>query len=492
MFQLKVNLNWFFMKEIKIFRWAFWVFALVTITACKSLNTRLSVPEKKLPNQFANRNTDTQTVARLPWSTYFNDADLVRLIEKAVANNLDVQMTYQNLETYKAQVKMARGAQLPTVNATTAYWQRKFGYYTMDDAGNRVTEFSPGDTIPTHLPDYYVGLTATWEVDIWGKLKRLRQSALAQYLAGVEGQHFVISNLVAEVANLYYALLALDNELDLVQQTIQKQEEAIRIVEAQMDGGRANALALKQFQAQLLASKVIQREIEQKIQETENQLNFLMGQYPQPIARNKERLFQTLNENYAVGVPAQLIMYRPDIRSSAHLVEASKFNLEAAKASFYPTLNITAGLGFQAFNPKFLFSTPASLAYSALGGIVAPLINKNALKARFNTAKAQQLNALYQYQQSVLNGYVDVSNALMRLTRLEEMHDLRKEQSLVLNETVSMSTELYQYAKANYLEVLLAQQNALQARLDYIDIVQQQQQAKVRLYKALGGGWMAK
>jgi outer membrane protein TolC len=114
------------------------------------------------------------------------------------------------------------------------------------------------------------------------------------------------------------------------------------------------------------------------------------------------------------------------------------------------------------------------------------------LKARFNTAKAQQLNALYLYQQSVLNGYVDVSNALTHLSRLSEMHNLRQEQSLVLKETVTMSTELYQYAKANYLEVLLAQQNALQARLDYIELVQQQQQAKVRLYKALGGGWMNK
>ncbi|MBU3675626.1 MAG: TolC family protein, partial [Chitinophagaceae bacterium] len=256
------------MKEMNKIYWALLFLGLLSMSACKMLNTTVSVPEKTLPKQFTGATADTFSLARTPWSTYFNDADLVVLIEKALSNNLDVQMTYQNLETYKAQVKMARGAQLPTVNATTAYWQRKFGYYTMDDAGNRVTEFAPGDTIPTHLPDYYVGLTATWEVDIWGKLKKLRQSALAQYLAEVEGQHFVISNLVAEVANLYYALLALDNELDLVQQTIQKQAEAIRIVEAQLDGGKANALALKQFQAQLLATKVIERGIQQKIQET--------------------------------------------------------------------------------------------------------------------------------------------------------------------------------------------------------------------------------
>lgn len=466
--------------------------ASILWSACASLNTKVSVPEKKLPTQYNVLTTDTQSIARLHWSTFFNDPDLNFLIEKALANNLDVQMTYQHLETYKAQIKLARGAQLPTVNATTAYWQRKFGYYTMDDAGNRVTEFAPGDTIPRHLPDYYVGLTATWEVDIWGKLRKMRQSAVAQYLASVEGRHFVLSNLVAEVSNLYYALLALDNELDLVKQTIQKQEEAIRIVEAQMEGGRANALALKQFQAQVLASKVIQRGIEQRIQETENQLNFLMAQYPQPVVRNKVRLFDALNMPYAIGVPSHLLMYRPDIRSAAHGVEASRFNLEAAKAAFYPTLNITAGLGFQAFNPQFLFSTPASLAYSALGGLVAPLINKNALKARFNTAKAHQLNALYQYQQSILNGYVDVLNAVTRMERLRDMEAMRKEQSVVLNEAVGLSTELYQYAKANYLEVLLAQQNALQARLDYIDVVQQQQQAKVRLYKALGGGWMNK
>ena len=480
------------MKQGKMTLWGVLIAGTLSLTACQSLHTRLSVPEKKLPVQYGNVKTDTQSVARVHWSAFFDDPDLVKLINQALDNNLDVKMVYQNLETYKAQIKMARGAQLPTVNATTAYWQRKFGYYTMDDAGNRVTEFAPGDTIPRHLPDYYVGLTATWEVDIWGKLKKMRQSAVASYLASVEGKHFVISNLVAEVAHLYYALLALDNELDLVKQTIEKQQEAIRIVEAQVEGGRANALALKQFQAQLLGSKVIMRELEQEIVETENRIHFLLGQYPQPIVRNKARLFESLQSNYAGGVPSELLMYRPDIRSASHMVEATKFNLEAAKAAFYPSLNITAGVGFQAFNPQFLFITPASLAYSALGGLVAPLINKNALKARFNTAKAQQVNALYQYQQSVLNGYVDVLNALTRLQRLSEMNELRKEQSTALNETVSMSTELYQYAKANYLEVLLAQQNALQARLEYLDIVQQQQQAKVRLYKALGGGWMEK
>lgn len=480
------------MKKGKIILWAVLIVNVISMTACQSLTILTSVPDKKLPQQFGDLKTDTINVAQLHWSDYFNDPDLVQLIDKAIENNIDVKMTYQNIETYKAQIKMAKGALFPMVNATTSFGQRKFGYYTMDDAGNRVTEISPGDTIPRHLPDYFVGLTSTWEIDIWGKLKNLRQSAVASYLSSVEGKHFLIANLVAEVANLYYTLLALDNELDLVQQTIEKQEAATRIVEAQVEGGKTNALALKQFQAQLLASKVIQRNIEQEIVETENRIHFLLGQYPQPIIRNKERLFQSLQTYSASGVPSDLLIYRPDIRSASHAIEASKFNLRAAKAAFFPSFNITAGLGFQAFNPQFLFLMPASLAYSAMGGLVAPLVNKSALKARFNTAKANQINALYQYQQSVLNGYIDVLNALTRLQRLSEINELRKDQSMVLNETVSMSKELFQYGKANYLEVLIAQQNALQARLDYLEIVQQQQQAKIRLYKALGGGWMNK
>jgi multidrug efflux system outer membrane protein len=184
-----------------------------------------------------------------------------------------------------------------------------------------------------------------------------------------------------------------------------------------------------------------------------------------------------------------LLANRPDVREAEHQIEASKFDLKAARAAFFPNFNITATLGYQAFNPEFLFQTPASLAYSLFGTVVAPLINMNALKAQFNTAKANQLTAMYNYQETILNGYVEVANELSNIQNLEQIHSRKKQQSEALKQSVETSDELYKSARATYLEVLIAQQNALQANLELIDVIKQQRIATVKIYKALGGGW---
>lgn len=180
---------------------------------------------------------------------------------------------------------------------------------------------------------------------------------------------------------------------------------------------------------------------------------------------------------------------RPDIREAEFQIEASKFNLKAAKAAFYPNFNITASFGFQAFNPEFLFSSPASIAYSVMGTLVAPIINRNALKARFSTAKANQLTAMYNYQKTVLNAYVEVANQLSNIQNLQQITALKKQQSEVLQQSVTTANELYKYARASYLEVLIAQQNALQSNLELINVTKQQRLSTIIIYKALGGGW---
>ena len=184
-----------------------------------------------------------------------------------------------------------------------------------------------------------------------------------------------------------------------------------------------------------------------------------------------------------------MLANRPDVREAEFQIEASKFDLKAAKAAFFPNFNITASFGFQAFNPEFLFQSPASIAYSVMGTLVAPLINMNALKAQFNTAKANQLTAMYNYQKTILNGYVEVANELSNIQNLQQIHSLKKQQSEVLKQSVETSNELYKYARASYLEVLIAQQSALQANLELIDVTKRQRISTVNIYKALGGGW---
>ncbi|MEY2666326.1 MAG: hypothetical protein RLZZ384_497 [Pseudomonadota bacterium] len=467
------------------------LFSMMGLTGCSSLNTALSIPEKTLPDTFT-QTVDKQeaiTVASVNWREYFTDNNLQNLLDEAVKNNPDLQMALQRIEISRSSIKLANGALLPQVSLNVGGSVRRFGLYTMDGAGNSTTQITPGQTIPTNLPDMYLGMQSSWEIDIWEKLRHQRESAISTYLASVEGTNFVISTLVADVASYYTELLALDNELALVQQTITKQQEALEVIQLQKEVGRANELAVQQFHAQLLNTKILEKNIQQQVIEVENKINFLLGNYPKPIKRNKDVFAHELPVQIASGFPSQLLANRPDIREAEFKIQATQFDLQAAKAAFYPNFTITASLGFQAFNPEFLFSSPASIAYSVFGTLVAPIINMNALKAQFNTAQANQLTAMYHYQKTVLNAYVEVANQLVAIENLQQVNLLKTQQNALLKKSVETSGELYKTARATYLEVLLAQQNALQSNIELIGVIKQQRLSAINIYKALGGGW---
>jgi outer membrane protein, multidrug efflux system len=463
---------------------------LLACGSCKMINTNLSIKENKIPSSF-NTLTDTATIAKINWRNYFDDPLLEKLIDTALVNNFDLQIALQKIQITRASVRFSSGELLPKVDAIISGGTTKYPKYTQEAAGNITTPHpdDPTKVVPNPYNDFLIGLTTTWEIDIWGKLKNQRKAATSNYLSSIEGKNFVVSNLVADIAIAYYDLIALDNEFEILQQTIQKQQEALDVVKFQKETGKTNELAVQQFQAQLLNSKALEKETKQQIVETENKINFLLGRFPQIIVRKKEVLFKEIPKQISTGIPSQLLSLRPDIREAAFQLAASKYDLNSAKAAFYPNINLSGALGFQAFNPQFLFSSTASIGYAAVGGLIAPVINRNALKAQFNTAKANQLSAMYNYQKTILNGYVEVVNELSNIQHLLEINLFRKEQSDVLTASVETSTELYKRAKANYLEVLLAQQNSLQTKLEVININKRKQMAIVKVYKALGGGW---
>ena len=464
------------------------VVLLLIISGCKTLNTHLSIPKKEIPVSFQNQK-DSANIANINWRKYFADTLLFKLIDTALTNNIDLQIALQRIEIARSGIKFANGQLLPTVGINGSIGVDKYGKYTPDYAGNSTTEYAPGKIVPNPLQDYYLGLQSTWEIDIWGKLRNQRKSAIAQYLSSIEGENFIISNLVADVAIGYYELLALDNELGIIIETKQRQQDALDVVKMQKEAGKITELVVQQFTGTLLNSKALEKETLQQITEMENRVNFLLGRFPQTIQRTKEVLFNEISQQFPAGIPSQLLRNRPDIREAEFQVQVSKFDLKSAKAAFYPNLNITAGYGFQSFNPQFLFMTPTSLAYSALGNLIAPLINRNALKAQFNTAKANQLTALYNYQKTILNGYVEVVNELSNIQNLQDINSFKKEQSDVFTKAVESSKEFYKSGRATYLEVLLAQQNLLQTQLEFINTTKRQRIATVNIYKALGGGW---
>lgn len=456
--------------------------------SCQTQRTHASISERPMPTFFAGT-TDSLNSGQFSWKNYFDDPYLHALIDTALQNNVDLQVTFQRIEANRADILRAEGFLRPQVNAQNSNALRKYGLYTMDGAGNISTEMLPGKIVPIHLPDFLIGATASWELDIWGKLKNNKKAAIARYLSSVEGAQWVKANLVTDVALLYYELLALDNEMEILRETIQKQEEALKIVQIQKEAGEGTELAAQQFKASLLSFRAMLFQTQQNRNEKENQLNFLLGRYPQPILREKEGLYQSKNTPIDVGLPAQLLRNRPDIRAAERLVEASKYDIEVAKAAFLPSINLTGNIGFQAFNPRFLFQTPASIAYGLIGNIAAPLINKKAIEANFNTVKAQQTEALYMYQKRILEAFVEVTNEQNKWKNYEQMYQLKVAETQELENAVQSANLLYLNGRANYLEVLFAQQNTLKTKLESLEVKKKQRMTAVQIYKALGGGW---
>lgn len=464
------------------------VIACLLMVSCKTTKTIESDTLKPIPASFVNTK-DSLNSATINWKNYFSDPTLLGLIDTALKNNLDLLMTMQKIEVARSDIRLNKGALFPAISGGGSLARRKFGSYTMDGAGNITTEITPGQLIPIHLPDYYAGLQTSWEIDVWGKLRNKKKAAFARYLGSVEGRNLAITGLISEISNSYYELLALDNELEIIRETIKLQQDALDIVTIQKQAAAANQLAVQQFEAQLLNSKSLEIEILQKIIESENKINFLLGRFPQSINRDKEIFTQPIPMQAKIGIPSDLLKNRPDIRQAEFDLMASKANVKAARAAFYPSLNITGGIGFQAFNTAYLFTSPQSVAYSLVGNLAAPLINRSAIEAEFRSAKANQIEAMYNYQKSIINGYVEVYNEMVNIKNLEQIYDLKNREVNVLTQSIETSSELFKTGRANYLEVLVTQQNALQSKLELVDAKKRQYSSVINLYKALGGGW---
>lgn len=433
--------------------------------------------------------TDTANMARTQWRNYFTDPYLAALIDTALKNNQELNITLQEIEISRNEVRARKGEYLPFVGIRAGAGVEKTPRYTSTGAGDAATEITPGKEMPDPLPDFLLGVYATWEVDVWHKLRNAKKAAVYRYLSSIEGKNFMVTNLISEIANSYYELLALDNQLAILKSNIDIQNNALRIVKVQQEAARVTQLAVRRFEAQVFSTQSMQYKIQQQITETENRINFLLGRYPQPIARNASMFDALMPQKIAAGVPAQLLENRADIRQAEQQLIAAKLDVKVARAQFYPSLGITGGVGYQAFNPSYLFRSPESILYSLAGDIAAPLVNRNAIKAAYSSANARQIQAVYNYERTVLNAYIEVANQLSMISNLKNSYDLKNQQVEALNQSITISNSLFNSARADYMEVLLTQRDALESRFELVETRKQQLNALVNIYQALGGGW---
>lgn len=421
------------------------------------------------------------------WRRHFTDPRLQALTDKALENNRDLKIAVQRIEMARAQITAARSALAPKVSGVAGAGLQRFGLYTMDGAGNSTTPIYDGRVVPRDLPDYSLGLQTSWEIDLWGKLRSKKTSARARLLASVEGRNLVQTQLIAELATAYYELLALDAEITNIDETIEIQRAALETVQTQKQAGAANELAVQQFEALLFNLQGMRLDTQERIVEQEGVICSLLGDPRRPIPRSKSGLLHAALPQLSSSVPADLLKNRPDIRRAEFELAATKADVKAARAAFLPSVSINGMLGLQAFRSNLLFSAH-SATYSALGGLVAPLINRRAIQAEFDHANASQLEALAAYQQSVVNGYVEVHNQLALIRILKDLQAVKAREVHLLIESVGTASDLFRTRRATYIEVLNAQQNALKARLQLIGVTKRQFQVQAQLYKALGGG----
>jgi outer membrane protein, multidrug efflux system len=417
---------------------------------------------------------DTTSMASLSWRQVFTDTALKKVIARGIAQNLDLQTAYTRIRQAQAYYKQSRAAYLPDLDANASA-----GRLRLNKAQNFGTVSS--------VTEYQLGLSSSWEIDIWGRLSSTKRASLANLLATEAGARAIQSEIVSEIASLYYLLLALDREVIITEQTVRNWDTTVTTMQSLQESARVTEAAVVQCEAQRDAAAVTIPDLYQNIRQTENALSILLGLPPTEIIRNRiedQAVVPFLN----AGIPAQLLSNRPDVQQ-AELTYRNAFELtNVARTAFYPALTITGSAGYTSFNTSSLFDI-SSLGASIIGGLVQPIFNRRVNKTNLEVAREQQQAALLGFKTVLLVAGQEVSDALSLHVAAGKKAVVRTSEIIELQKSVDDTQELLQNGFANYTEVITARQSLLAAQLGQVNDKLQELQAVVSLYTALGGGW---
>jgi len=418
--------------------------------------------------------TDSVTMSSQPWSELFTESRLQKLIQEGLDNNPDLQIAVQRVIEAEAYFSQSKAALLPSVSANGK------GTYLR----NPESIYPDG---PREVSTFQLSGEASWEVDLWGKLRSSKRAAYANLLASDAGRKAVQTRLISNIASAYYTLVGLDAKLEITQQTVKNNIDLVETMKVLQGSGRVTGAAVVQSEAVRYAAEVTIPDLEQQIREAENALCLLLGRVPGIIDRGKMEE-QTLSSILETGVPAQLLDNRPDVMQAEFAVMSAYELTNNARAYFYPALTLTASTGFVAADLSQLLD-PTSFAANVIGGLAQPIFNKRINVTRLKVAKAQQEEALISFRNTLLKAGQEVHNTLGLYESSVQKIALRKLQLEALMKSVDYTKELLTYGSATYTEVLNAQTSLLSAQLNSVNDQLQQLNAVVTLYRALGGGW---
>jgi multidrug efflux system outer membrane protein len=457
-------------------------FSILLISAC-TVGKKYQRPAVQLPQQFGGTTLSDSSVASVEWRNFFKDTVLISLIDAALKNSYDVQFAMKRIEEAEAYVKQSKMNYVPRVDvgafATTS-----------NPSNNSLNGKSLESFIgQNHVDDYTLSATVSWDVYSWGRIRHQKEAALADYLHSYEGARTVLTTLVAEIATGYYNLLMLDKQLDIAYKNVDLTDTLVKMMRLQKIAGQVTELAVQQTEVQQQTATLLIPQLEKQIAIQENAIRLLAGELPSSINRFADIDSAYVWNDLSAGFPAELLSRRPDVRANEMAIVAANANAGAAEASMYPSVNITATGGLNAFKATSWFTMPTSLFFILTGSIVQPLLNHRELKTKYEVSEVQKEEAVITFRQSVLNAGGEVVNAMVQLDKLKTEQEISSAQVDTLYKATGNATLLFKSGMADYLEVLTAQTKSLVAELTLADIKRQRLAAAVELYRSLGGGW---
>lgn len=464
--------------------------AMLVWEGCKAPSL-LPVEKVELPETFAG-DSDTVSIASIPRSDFFPDVYLQQYIDTALVRNHSFLKAIELVSIARGQVGMSKGALLPELTLGIGGGVERFGDYTMDGVGNSTTntpELSRDKHIPNPYTNINIGLDFNWEADVWGKLTDKKRAAVARWMKTVEAKRLAQTLLVAEVATQYYDLVGLDKKRLILKEAIRKARDSYQLTNELMKEGEVSRLSVDQFRSRRLKLEEMLLDTEQRIGEVERALALLIGKLPFEILRSDFEEVCKMEFPSQAGIPAQWIHYRPDIRGAELELLASKSDVLAARKAFFPSLLIGGDVGFNAFNLKQWFNSPASLVYNLAAGVTAPIFKRNEIRTLWNEAKSRQRIALLDYHQIVLQSYQEVVNLLAASWQIDKRRALKEEESRIHHRSIYNANELFETGFAGYLDVLSADERYLECELERVELNVSYCKVHAFLYRSLGGGY---
>lgn len=440
-------------------------------------------PDMPVPQQFAANTATDSSMGNISWRNLFADPNLQQLIDTALASNVDMQLATKRIEAAEAYFKQAKVAWLPslTAQATGA---------TNIPSKNSLNGLSIESFLKTnHIEDYNASLTFSWEIDVWGKIRRQKEAAFANYMQTAAAARAVKTRLVTDISQRYFSLLMLDEQLSIAQSNLALTDTIVDMMRLQKTAGDVTELAVQQTIYQQQNAQLLVSQLKESIAIQENTIRILSGTLPATVERHSNLEDMPLWDKLYTGIPAEVIANRPDVKASELQLVAANARVGVAEANRYPTLNITANGGVNAYKIAQWFTLPGSLFATAAGSLTQPVFQRRALKTQYEVAKVEREEAAISFRQQVLDAVGEVSNALVHAERLKEQYDIAQAQASLQQKAVQNAQLLFKSGMANYLEVITAQSNAFQATLSRVSIRRQQLDNMTELYRALGGGW---